>query len=155
MFSEFLKNIVETLLIFLAVTGIVLLGADWILQTYFTSLSENLTAISNQQLNKNTDLKNINGILLQTEKLQVQYTLWVEKIITISDAVPPGVVLTQLTLDAKNKTLLLGGVAETRENLLALQKNLEALPLLSGINIPISQLSLRSNLPFSIIGTLE
>lgn len=153
--SEFVKTLIETFIIFLALVGILLLGGDYILRQHFNSLAANLASISNQQVNKNRELKDINFILDQTEKLQKAYSPWTETIAHLNTLVPPGVTLQQLILDTPKKEYTFAGKADTRDDLLLFKKNLETDSLIASVDFPLSQFTDKTNVSFSITAKIH
>lgn len=154
-FAQFGKNLVELTLIILSLLGIILVGGYDILQRYFNTLAANLTTISNQQATKNLLIKNINISLIETEKLQGKYILWSTILQQIVSGVPNGITLSTMTLSARTKTFVFVGVARTRQDLLEFQSGLQKLPMIEAVEVPLSQLTEKISVPFSITVTTK
>lgn len=154
-YVQFIRNAVEIAVILLAICGMVLTASDLVLQDHLNDLTESMVAISSRDAEKNKRLKAVNELLLETELLQARYMLWSDIAVPAADAIPRGVVLTGLTLDHPGKKWVFAGEAKTRDDLLALQKNLESLPVVASAAVPISQLTGKENLVFSITASLK
>lgn len=153
-FFQFIKNSLESLVFVLALSGIILLGAQWVLEGYFNDISAGLLAGTSRQAEKNAQINQVNATLTQIDALQQLYTLWTPILIPLSAALPPGVILDGLTLDATTAAYHLSGRASTRAELLALKNNLQTLPFIAAVTIPLSQLTEKENVTFSITASL-
>ncbi|MBU1895323.1 PilN domain-containing protein [Patescibacteria group bacterium] len=149
-FAEFIKNSLEAVLFLLCLAGMSLLGGQWILQGYFNELAESIVAVTQEQAVTNYQIKDVNKVIKQTKEIQDGYTLWTPILSELSNQIPDSIVLSNLTIKQKEKILIVRGMAETRDGLLKFQENLESLPFISSINIPLSQLTEKENIPFSL-----
>ncbi|MFA6512096.1 MAG: hypothetical protein WCV86_03175 [Patescibacteria group bacterium] len=66
----------------------------------------------------------------------------------IGQSVTPGIVLEKISLNTLTSSLVLTGTAKTRDNLLAFQDALTALPYIDEMNTPLSTFTQRENIPF-------
>lgn len=153
MYGQFLKNSIESLLGILCLSGIMLLGAEWVLQGYFNELSASLTTSNKIQAEKNLQIKHINRALHDVDGIQQVYMLWTPRLVELAAAIPPGVVLTGLATDSAAGSYTLSGVALTRDDLLTLQTRLEALNFIDNVPIPLAQLTAKENVSFSLTAT--
>ena len=152
-FVQFFKNGLESIVLILCISGIILLRAQWVLQDHFNDLNESIAVSNNAQASKNLEIKAVNRIITQTDLLQKNYTLWTPILEAINDSIPPGIVLSNLALETKNNRYTFTGKANTREDLLALQTMLESLDFIKSVDIPLSQLTAKQQVPFSIVAT--
>ena len=153
MYWQFLKTSIESFLGILCFSGIVLLGAEWVLQDYFNDLSASLTTSNKIQAEKNLQIKHVNRVVRDINALQQIYTQWTPRLSRLLAAIPPSVILNDLTLNSTSGSYTLSGIAATRDDLLAFQNALEALDFIDRVPIPLSQLTAKENVPFSLVVT--
>jgi Tfp pilus assembly protein PilN len=154
-YAQFARNMIEIAVFLASFAGIVLLQSFFILQEHLTDLSIKLTAISHNQSLQNKEIKSVNDTLRQTDALQKQYTQWSRVIPEVLGAIPNGITLSTLILSAPGNSYSFAGVASTRNDLLSFQKNLQSLPNVASAVVPISQLTDKENISFSISATLK
>jgi len=152
---QFLKAVLEVSLISLCIVGVAMIGGEWVLQDYFTDLSNQISLITSQNKKANQEITDINKILADTEKLQKNYTIWTEKIAEISNIIPVQVFLTNLTIDIQNQTINLSGHANNRADLLDLKEKLLSLSWVASIDIPSSLLTLKEDIAFNLTGKIK
>lgn len=153
-YAQFARNMIEITVFLASFVGIVLLQSFTVLQEHLTALSKNLTVISHSQAKQNKEIKTVSDIIRQTDALQKQYTAWSLALPGILAAIPDGVTLSVLTLDAPGRVYIFTGTARTRNDLLLFQKNLQSLSNVTSAIVPISQLTDKENISFSISATL-
>lgn len=153
MYWQFLKTSIESLLVILCLSGIMLLGAEWILQGYFNDLSASLSTSNKIQAEKNFQIKHVNRVIHDVGIIQEVYALLTPRLLELAAAIPPGVILTNLTTDSAGGAYTLSGVAAARDDLLALQTALEALDFIDSVPIPLAQLTAKENVSFSLTAT--
>jgi len=147
---QFFKTIAEIFLIFLSVTGIVLLGSQWVLEDYYSQLTEHIFSISERHSNTNNIIKEINNNLVKVEKIQKEYINWTPLILEITEAIPANVKISKININQKNE-LTINGLANNRRTLLDLQKTLEEITWLEDFTIPPAQLTEKENINFSFV----
>ncbi len=150
-YAQFTRNTVELFVFILAIVGIMFLGGNWFLEDHLNDLSMNLTLVSHEQVKKNTRIQSINTILLRTDVLQKQYTMWSQIIPPLTNAIPKNIILKNMTIDIPGKTITLAGTAQTRNDLLLLQTELQKLPLIASVTIPLDQLTSKEHPSFSLL----
>lgn len=154
-YIQFGKNVLETFLITLSLVGIVLLGGQWLLQEHFNTLAQNITAISSQHTTTNQTIANINQTIKQIDAIEQEYILWTPLLASFLNILPSSVTLTSLDVDMTGKSITFVGHVTSREELLNLEQQLESHELINTAVIPISQLTQKNDIPFSIIATLK
>ncbi len=147
---QFLKNIAGIFLIFISITGIVLLGGRWVLEDYYGQLTEHVFSISEKHSNTNNVIKEINNTLIKVEKIQKEYINWTPLILEIVKAIPTNIEINKININQKNE-LTLNGLANNRQSLLDLQKTLEEISWLENFTIPPAQLTEKENINFSFV----
>jgi Tfp pilus assembly protein PilN len=153
-FTEFIKSTLETILLLLTLTGMAILGGEWVLQGYFNDLTETIVTVSNENSEANNEIRNINMLIEQVMEIQQQYTLWTPFFVDLSSSVPDGVVLSNISIDIKNQLFSLSGTAKKRRDLLDLQHQLELLPYIASLSIPPSQLTKKEDISIHLTATL-
>ncbi len=150
---QFVKNLLELILIIISLGGMVLLGGQWILQDYFNQIAEQIVSVSNRYAGTNQDIKKINSTLNRLEKIQKEYHNLIPSLSELTEKIPKNIILTALNFDDKNKKITLTGTALTRDDLLALKDQLNTLDWIRPLQIPPAQLTEKNNIQFSL--TLE
>lgn len=151
----YFKNLLEMCLFAVAVAAFLLLGARWFLQDYFNGLTSQLVAVSNQKNDINQRVKHVNTIIKQTEQAGKEYISWMPLIVDITKSVPEAIAVQSMVVDQAEGTGMLTGVAKNRTDLLAFQEALQKLPFVSRVDLPLSQLTAKENIPFIIHVTLK
>ncbi len=154
-YIQFIKNTLISVVFVFCLSGITLLGGQSVLQEYFNDVSGNLIATNSRNAEKNKKIKEINSIIIKTDAIQQIYTNWSPIIVKLANAIPEGITVGTLSLNAVNHTFNINGNANTRENLLQMQIILNNLDFIKNVNIPLSQLTEKTNIAFSISMTYK
>lgn len=154
-FFQFIKGILEVLLIIACATGIILLGARTILENYFSDLTSTIVFIQSQHVKTNREVRDINVVINNLENIQKEFKPITILIPEITGAVPAGVVLNAAQINPENKTIALSGEANTRDNLLRLEENIKKISWIQSTNLPLSQLTKKDKIPFALSATMK
>ncbi len=146
---QFIKNLLETVLFIISVSGIILLGGQWILQDYFGKIAEQIISVSNRYADTNREIKKINTILNTLEKLQKEYQTPSVLLSEIIQKINPGIILSNLTIN--NEKITISGTAITRQDLLILKEQLDDLNFVEPSEIPPEQLIEKENINFFLV----
>ncbi len=152
---QFIKNILEIMLFAICLTGIMLLGGQSVLQDYFDDLTIQMASISDQYAQTNQQIIKINKIINNTDKIQNEYYSWTTKLVNFANALPTNITLNSLSFDQKNKSLIFNGTAPTREDLLTLQEQIKKIDWVNSLEVPLSQLTTKQNIPFLLTAILK
>jgi|GEM_PF-5477395 len=106
-----------------------------------------------QQVSLNQKTKQLNGWLTILKRESVLDFPWPLMLSTIDHAAPGGVTFRSLNLSLASHQLTLNGHADTRDTLISFQQALSALPSLSKVNSPITNLLKHDNIDFSMTAT--
>lgn len=155
LYLQFFKNGLEILLIGLTISGIVILSGWWVLQSHFNDLVTSINFITNRDTKRNAEIKDINALVGRIDSIQREYILWTPVIYSIVEKIPPQIKLTSLKLDRSNNTYILSGVAPTRNDLLLFRDEFSKLPQIKTVDIPLSQLTARTNISFTLTATVS
>ncbi len=152
---QFIKSILEIILIMACLAGMTVLGAQLILQNYFNDLSNTISFMQSQRLQSNREVRAINQTLSDIDKIQKDYRQVTPSLAKLLPLMPDGIVLSSLAMDMETKQIVFTGTADKRDVLLNFKQSLEANMEIFGIDLPLSQLTIKQNLPFSLIAKLK
>src|SRR3989339_967385 len=102
-FFQFIKGILEVLLIIACAAGIILLGARTILENYFSDLTSTIVFIQSQHVKTNREVRDINAVIKNLYGIQKEFKPITVLIPDIAAAVPTGIVLNTLQINPENK----------------------------------------------------
>lgn len=140
----------ETILFLLCLIAMVLVAAEVMLNRYFSSIT-NQVQVSTQRIAKlNTDITFINNTIQRTGLIQKEFIPWTEEIAKVTQSVPPGIILTNMRFDRGNKQISLSGKANTRDELLSFMETLKTIPFIKTATVPLSQLTQKEQINFTI-----
>lgn len=151
----YFKNLLEMCLFVCVIIGLVLAGGRWFLQNYFNDLTSQLVAVANQKNDINQRVKTINSTINKLESAQKEYVSWTPILSQVGSAVPSTITLESMVLDKQLLVFTFTGVAKTRADLLSFQESLRALPFVSRVDLPLSQLTEKENIPFIISAAIK
>ncbi len=152
---QFFKNLLEIFLIVTTIIAMTLLGSQFVLQNYFSALTENIVSINSQHAEDLREIRQINHLLKNTHNIQLNYYHWTPLINDLSASIIPGITLESLHIDQTEKNVIFTGHAKTRELFLSFQESLEHNSRLEKIVSPISGLTKKEHIPFSISASLK
>ncbi len=146
-----IKDIVFSLLLICTVLAILFLICHFMLIKNFITISEqNLSIITKTNL-ITSDVRKINLELRTLEKIQYQYTNWVQFIINLNNQIPTTKIqITKINIDNHQQILRLEGKALNRDDFLKFKQNLENSKMFDSIKSPLSNLLSNKNLNFSL-----
>ncbi len=149
------KTLLEVTLFFALLIAIVTIGAKLLLlDTVLTVTSAPTANIRTRDLE--VKIRRVNAATALLTRLQGQTIPWSNVLIRLSDIVPPGIRLHELTLDTKTTPhLLLKGKAATRQDLLILKTALEKLPFITDLSFPITNLLSPKDIDWQLDATIE
>lgn len=144
----------------LLVMGIIIFGALFA-TNYFTEnqLTETKISLSEQELRNQSlkpisdDVKLINGKLKKIASIKDSKVDWNIFLTQINSSVPEKVQISTLQADRKTKKIAITGKAETRRDIVKLQKKLETLEYFKNLTFSASSLNEQdSNYTFNLAG---
>ncbi|MBT3816745.1 MAG: hypothetical protein HOE80_04275 [Candidatus Magasanikbacteria bacterium] len=153
---QFFRTLIQMGLIIASIAGIVLVGGEIILDEYFEGIIE-INNINTQQKQGETNkqIGKINNTLKNTRALQSVYTQWSDVIVTLASSTPSGIVFSDILLDTNTKKYTFSGFAFTRDDLLAVKEQLETIPEIETVTIPLAHLTEQTNILFTITADLK
>lgn len=151
----YLKSSFALVFSLIAVLAAVLLVAESFFIEYRAALTYGVLAGRRSYLIDAQRIVAINQQLTKIEQIQSTFTLWSPRIHAILGALPPGIEVSSIILDAETHTFSLAGVAASREVLGACETAMKALPMLESVHIPLGELTRKEDIPFTITATLK
>ena len=152
---QFVKGLLEILLIVASIIGIILLGSQYVLQNYFSALTENIVSVNSGHSEEIREIRQVNHLMQQTNDTQKQYKQWTPLIHALTENTTKGITLDTINIEQVAKTITFMGAAKTREIFLDYQQSLEDNVHLADIISPISGLTQKEDISFSISATLK
>lgn len=144
-----LRGISGLLALYCAIIASVLVIGRAVTERNFATVVERSSLVLRTGGATSQDVRATNELLLALEQFRNTFTPWSVAITAIAARVPPTIVLTDITIE-RGTSLRVDGRAPERDHLLAFRDALQALPILSDIVVPFSNLLLRERIDFSI-----
>lgn len=144
------KSILEIVLIVICLIGTGLLGAQSILQDYFNDLSGTIAFTQNRHQQTNREVKEINQTISELEKIQTEYKSFLPLFPSLFINLPNDIYLDGFSINLEKNSLTLSGFAKRREQLLNYKKTLESQTWVKTIDWPLSQITKKEDLPFTL-----
>ena len=106
--------------------------------------------ISSDILQKETWIKNINGATSASALILSSTPLWNILLDDINAHIIGGIIITNFSVSSINDPMRMVGVAQDRNTLNQFKKSLQTSEYLSAVELPIANLELKGDIPFSI-----
>lgn len=151
-FSEFLSNLALGLSVFFGAVFV----AAWILMTvlqqnFSTRLSAlNILPLAADAVELENRAKNFNEWVGKTAGLLENLPKWSGVVEEIKARKGPGIIISNLSIPSPEGIISIGGISQSRLQLNLFRKNLEESPLFTDIKLPLTNLEMKENVPFSI-----
>jgi len=151
-FSAFLQNTIVGIAVFFVIAYIV---TFFIMISIKSRLTQDLTTISlspasAQILAQENQAIQFNTLLQTTGELVHQSPEWSSFVSLIKGAVGDGIVISSMTIGAPTDAIQLSGIAGNRLQLTAFRKSLEGVSETTEVVLPLTNLDLKENIPFSV-----
>ena len=137
---------------------VILLASDWLLQRWLSDLSTNSNTdliSAEEQFELKTIVDEVTFLTTAAQPILVQQPLILPDLANLLTTTPDGIQLHSLSLDYLEGKLELAGSAATRDDLVAYQQVLTAITGVHKVNLPLSDLTQKNTIPFSIHATYE
>lgn len=154
-YFQFTKNMLEVIFIFICISGTALLLALGYLEVQVSNITSHIAVSESKYAQKNREVDDANAVVNRAAVIQQEYIHWIPLLHTVRAAIPAHVGVDSLTMNWSTKTMTITGVAETRDALLALAKQLSAVPWIQPLTIPVTQLIEKDQIPFALSLTLK
>lgn len=152
--NEFIRCMLAVTIIVSAIIGMALIGGRIVLEGYFGDLADTINAVNIDTKDQNSNIEQSNTRIAIASRVLSDFHYWPDTLVTLTESVPEGIVLSRLTIDGAADTATLTGTADTRQQLLAFGESLRTIPWIDRVDIPISQLTTQENITFTIRTTL-
>tara|TARA_Y100001970_G_scaffold287178_1_gene411185 strand:+ start:5477 stop:6013 length:537 start_codon:yes stop_codon:yes gene_type:complete len=154
-YAQFFQYVLKIILLFALISSIILLTTEQKLLLYKYSAESNLHIAPNQITKMNNNIAEINNTLFTTQVVQKAFTPWTTYLTDLFGNIPEGIYLSFAELSIKDKKCIFAGEGKTREDILAFQRKMEQLPWVLHVAVPITQLTKKVDVPFSMEITLR
>jgi hypothetical protein len=150
-----LKKAGGLIFIVLFLYGFLVFGAEFQLQKTINEVEEHTNQIGSNSQGYNNKVIEINQLLKTTDEMQKDYISWSCLIKDITLALTDGISVSSLSLSKEKSSITILGHAAERDNLLQFKANLEKIPALEAINLPLQTLLVKENFDFEISTSLK
>lgn len=149
---EFVRNVTISISIFFLIT----FGGAYL---FVLSLSQNVnrtiatlsaSSISPEILEKEAVINHVNALTKTTESLIAVTPAWSIVLEELHARTIDGIIISGFSAPSFTEKMSLTGIAENRELLNQFKKSIQESPLLSEVELPITHIGQRGNIPFSI-----
>ncbi len=147
-----IKQVVLVVIVVILLISVIFYFSKKIVLNNFEKFSENTSQV-NQVLNQK--IEKINKLTGFIQQVQKEHINWANLIMEISAKTPTSITLTSLQLNKDEATITISGLALTRDELLKFKNNLEKLPELTEINLPLQNMTQKTDVNFTIKAKLK
>ncbi|MDP3995461.1 MAG: hypothetical protein Q8P78_02500 [bacterium] len=141
-------SVVGILVVVLAINTILLLGARFVLVNYAQTLKDDTSLVNVRHFSLQQDVKQLNKRIQDVSLIQRDFVKHSDLLDDVTTALPDGIVIDFLHVNASAKTLRITGTARDRDALVAAQQALEALPVVTSLESPLENFLERQNIAF-------
>lgn len=142
-----IKKIIFVCLTMSVIIALLLLAAQMFAQKNLKKI-EDLGYMSDNQFNN--EITRVNELAKFIKKINQNNKYWSDVLIEIAHTGDSNVRLSSIQIDTENKSVLIKGIANTRDDLLNLKKNMENSHLFTNIYIPIQNLVNKTDASFNL-----
>lgn len=155
-----IKRLSFLIISFLIILSTIFIFSDLILSSSVNSIEnqiENeLDLLRQKQILSTEDaIKQLNNQLIVVREIQNNYIKWTEFLSSFVDNLPNEITLKELKLINSSLNFEIKGLALDRESFLDFKDSITSWPMFIEINSPISNLSEKENINFTITGTIS
>jgi Tfp pilus assembly protein PilN len=151
MFFLLLEAEIILFLLILA-AGLIFLAAEKILSETHSQFERDISRqIQSSGADYNLKVRDINGRMAVVAQIQAGFASYSRYLKNIAALLPPGVFLSSVNIDSGAKAIVIRGVAQSRNDLLALEKNLQEAAWLTKVNVRLEDKLKKTNIEFGNI----
>lgn len=143
-----MKDILELIILTLAVLGIILIWSWMTLEQQFGDLVASAVTLDRASFSYNKDVGEINKLVKDINAAGKNYSEVVPKLLEIVATSPNDIKINSLQIDKRSQILTIQGSAQTRNGLLKYQDLLKSLSWIEAVETPASQLFQKENINF-------
>ncbi len=152
LYSRFL---IEILLFYSLIVAISLIFANQYLRANLSINQIKTAAADGVYARMNKEIKNVNQQLKNIDAVQSSFVAWSPLMADLLKTVPPAISLSGLDFNKDRDEMMIQGTAKTRDELLTFKERLMALNWIKKLEIPVSSLTTKENVNFTINATLS
>lgn len=149
------KNIILMLLLVSITLAVVIVAAKYTLTNKLTELETQVHLVNEELLEANQGIITINNSLSELHTIQNKYQPISPLIADILSSVGAGILLENFIINTASNEVIFTGTANTRDDLLSLEQQLQDNPLVEDIEVPLSNLLQRADIAFNLTGILS
>ena len=149
------RNILAWLVLITLISILMLIWSKYFLEYSLTQEREQSILVNISKLSFADEIDKVNQELDDVEKIQSDYVAWSGIMAEFSEIIPPHNRVESLSLDAVNQKFFMKGFSQTRDDLLALEKQLDNSSLFYDIDSPLSNLLKSENIQFEFSGKIN
>lgn len=151
-FSAFLQNAIVGISLFFITAYVAVFFVMLSVRQRFTQefASVSISPASAQVLAQEKQALQFNALLQTTGELVRQSPQWSSFISLIKEAVGDGIVISSMTIGAPADAVQMSGIASSRAQLTAFKKSLEGVSAITEVSLPLTNLEVKENIPFSV-----
>jgi len=142
-----IKKIILSLLALTMMSSVLLLVAQIFIQNNLNKI-ETIEYMSDNKLNK--DIIHVNNLTKFLKKINNEHRYWSDVLIEISKITNNNIKLSSLQINQESNSIIIKGLANNRDDLLLLKKNMENSNLFKDVYLPIQNLVQKTNTEFSL-----
>ncbi|MFH1744952.1 MAG: hypothetical protein ABH881_02165 [bacterium] len=145
-----LVNIFSLIIISLLIYGLILVVSKSFLSNYYDDSMGEFKNVASDTENYDKKIKDINELVSEVELLQSKTTTWSYLIKYISDNIGTGMIINEISANKNNGSLIITGVAKTREDLFRLKDFINDSKYFGTVELPIETLLKKEDINFNI-----
>lgn len=146
------------LLLFIAITLIsimILFGKIYLQEKFIAVVEENTQTTDRIQSLITFEVTVSNDILKSVKTIQDEYIPWQRLLVILSEITPETVVIRQIQITQERGSLNLLGTAQDRDSFLLFKQHIDANPLFTNVESPISNILNKTDINFTLGITLD
>ncbi len=151
----FIKEMLELTIFTCVLLSITHLLAGLVMTKTLNDLANTSLLINREFPSINGDIRRVNALIKNVNDSSSSYTNLSPKLLELIRTIPNDIQVDGVSLNRKDLTLSLSGVAQTRDALLHFQTVLSSLPWITQVSTPVSQLFQKDNISFQIQTTIK
>ena len=145
----YVQSLTIVLFLFVILVSATIFSVRLMMKSDVDGLTEQARAASSDEATEIlTSIKQVNDFLDKTEGLRLNFVPWADVLEQITPLVPRHTRLDKITIDGGGK-IVITGLAETREEALALKQSLEEQPYITDLVSPLTNLLQKYNVDFN------
>lgn len=150
-----IKKLIILFLLFSTIVALSLIASRYILEQKINQLiTENISSLkASQDINQRISF--INQRTAKIKSIQNNFIDWHPYLIELSLITPESIKFQSLSLNRINQKLTLNGLAETRQDLLELEKNIDQSKFFYNVNLPLRNLLNQRDIQFNLTADIS